>query len=366
MFYLIYQKMAGLQTVVNNYYSELVRRKELKIDFLTLLPSDEAMLKEYSDLGSNIYYIKGEKERNLHLFIKEIKNFFKKHHDYDIIHSHQTNFDFFYLKEAKKYNIPIRIMHSHNTTYDINKYRMFITRKLSTYYSNCHFACSEEAGRFYFGKKFGRDKNDYIVNNAVNLNIFKFDENMRQYVRERLNLKNMFVIGNVARMTAVKNHKFLIDVFYEVLKINNNSFLFLVGDGPTKEELMDYAQKKGIYDKINFYGTTNKVNEIMQCFDCLVLPSLFEGVPLTLIEAEASGIKCIFNKNIDSHLKDSPLELKLGLDIGAHEFANRIINFCKDSKREDIRKIIENSNFDISVEANKLYYEYIKLMKGSK
>lgn len=355
-------KNGGVQSVVNNYTSQLMKYKDITIDFLTLLPNDEEMVKSIELLGGHVYQIAGSREKKLSLFIKEIKSFFKNHHDYDIIHSHQTNLDLFYLKEAKKWNIPVRIMHAHNTNCDISKIRMEVIKLSSRIYANYYFACSSESGKWMYGNKIAGGNRFYVVNNAILFDKYAYNEATREKYRSINKLDKNFVIGNVSRMTSTKNHSFLIDVFYEIKKMDQSAKLFLVGDGPLKEELIEKVKRLEMQDDVVFYGLSNEVNNLLQMMDVFVLPSLFEGVPVSIIEAASSGIKYVISENIDSHLNKNDLELKLCLSDGAKVWAKEIYDFAKKYNRKNEKQLIENSGFDIEVESKKIAKIYQEIL----
>lgn len=359
-------KNGGVQSVVNNYYEQLCKNKEIQIDFLTLLPGDEKVQKDLEEKGCNIYQIKGSQEKNLFIFLKEIKNFFKEHHDYDILHNHQTNLDFFYLREAKKWKIPVRIMHAHNTNCDINWIRMKVLRLMSKAYANYYFACSEEAGKWMFGKNIINNDKFYVVNNAINVQKYSYNPEVRRIIRNENKFDDSFIVGNISRMTSVKNQSFLIDVFNEILKLEKKAKLLLIGEGPLKKQLEAKTEKLGIQDDVIFYGTTNKVNEILQSMDVFVLPSLFEGVPVTIIEAAASGIKYVISDTIDSHLKSNELEVKLNLNSTAEEWAKEILKSSKTYNRNNQSDLLKMSGFDIEEETKKLKIIYENALKGEK
>ena len=320
----------GVQSVVNNYYNHM-NLEENQIDFLTLLPGDKDMEEEWAKKGCNIYKIKGSEEKNLYLFYKEIKKFFKEHHDYDVIHSHQTNLDIFYLREAKRWKIPVRILHAHSTNCDISKFRMLILRLTSKIYANYFFACSEEAGSF---------------SNAIEVEKYAYNSRIREEQRKENNIENNFVIGNVARMVDMKNHDFLLKVFKEILIMNKEAKLLLIGNGPLEEKL-----KK-------------EVNDLLQAMDVFVLPSLFEGVPLTVIEAAASGTKYVISDKIDSHLKKNDLELKISLDETPEFWAKQILKFAEDYTKVNQKELLIESKFDIATESNRLEKIYQEILKG--
>lgn len=352
----------GVQSVVNNYLSKMDTEKT-QIEFLTLLPGDTQMEEEWRNKGCKIYHIGGSKEKNLFLFLKEIRNFFKEHHDYDIIHSHQTNLDIFYLREAKKWKIPVRIMHTHTTGCDISKFRMNILRFMSKRYANYYFACSKEAGRWMFGKNIEKNERFYVINNAIDVKNYIYNEEIRRRVRKENNLEDCFVVGNVARMVEMKNHKFLIEVFEEILKVKSNAKLLLIGDGPLRNQIEQQVTELNINKNVIFYGVTDKVNEMLQAMDVFVIPSFFEGGPITMFEAAASGMKYIISERINRRLLENDLELQLDLSDTPKEWANRIIEFSEKYERRDQSKLLIDSEFDLTTEAKKLQNVYQKILK---
>lgn len=353
----------GVQSVVNNYYNHM-NLEENQIDFLTLLPGDKDMEEEWAKKGCNIYKIKGSEEKNLYLFYKEIKKFFKEHHDYDVIHSHQTNLDIFYLREAKRWKIPVRILHAHSTNCDISKFRMLILRLTSKIYANYFFACSEEAGSFMFGKNIKKNKRFYVISNAIEVEKYAYNSRIREEQRKENNIENNFVIGNVARMVDMKNHDFLLKVFKEILIMNKEAKLLLIGNGPLEEKLKKETKELEIDKNVIFYGVTNKVNDLLQAMDVFVLPSLFEGVPLTVIEAAASGTKYVISDKIDSHLKKNDLELKISLDETPEFWAKQILKFAEDYTKVNQKELLIESKFDIATESNRLEKIYQEILKG--
>lgn len=355
----------GVQSVVNNYWNAL-EKENVQIDFLTLLPGDKKLEDELRQKNCNIYQLKGSEEKNLFLFMKEIKNFFKEHHDYDILHNHQTNLDMFYLREARKWKIPVRIMHAHSTNCDISKVRMTILRKMSKRYANYYFACSEEAGKWMFGRNIDKSDTFYIFNNAIDTEKYSYNEEIRNKIRKENHLENAFIVGNVARMVEMKNHQFLVDIFQEILKIQKNAKLLLIGDGPLKSVIQEKVERLNLQDNVIFWGATNQVHEMLQMMDVFVLPSLYEGVPVSVIEAAASGMKYVISDTIDSHLKENQLELKIHLNDKAEDLAQRILDFSVSYDRKNQKQLLQESGYDIITQASELKEIYKKLWQGEK
>lgn len=191
-----------------------------------------------------------------------------------------------------------------------------------------------------------------------------YNETVRQEQRKENHIENNFVIGNIARMIEMKNHLFLLEVLKEILKIQPNAKLLLVGDGPYKGEVQKKAEELELQKDVIYYGVTDKVNEVLQAMDVFVLPSLYEGVPLTVIEAAASGIKYVISDTINSHLEKNELELKLSLQLAAKEWAEKILNHTKEYNRRNQRKLIEDSGFDIKKQTLLLEKIYKDILQG--
>lgn len=191
-----------------------------------------------------------------------------------------------------------------------------------------------------------------------------YNETVRQEQRKENHIENNFVIGNVARMIEMKNHLFLLEVLKEILKIQPNAKLLLVGDGPYKGEVQKKAEELELQKDVIYHGVTDKVNEVLQAMDVFVLPSLYEGVPLTVIEAAASGIKYVISDTINSHLEKNELELKLSLQLAAKEWAEKILNHTKEYNRRNQRKLIEDSGFDIKKQTLLLEKIYKDILQG--
>ncbi|MCI9087245.1 MAG: glycosyltransferase family 1 protein [Clostridia bacterium] len=165
-------------------------------------------------------------------------------------------------------------------------------------------------------------------------------------------------------MIEMKNHSFLLEVLKEILKIQLNAKLLLVGDGPYKEAIQKKAEELKLQNDIIYYGVTDKVNEVLQVMDVFILPSLYEGVPLTVIEAAASGLKYVISDTINSHLAKNELELKLSLQLTAKEWAEKILNHTKEYNRMNQKELIENSGFDIKKQTLLLEKIYKDILQG--
>lgn len=283
----------GVESFVMNYYKHLDHSK-IQFDFLCDADSTNIPYKEIEALGGKVIII--PPYQHAISYQKELKKALKKG-DYKLVHSHINTLSVFSLLAAKRAGVPIRIAHSHSTTNKKEKKKhllKIILRPLSKVFSTHYMSCSEHAGRWQFGNKAFSAGKVKLIHNAIELNKFKFNENIRNDIRRKLKIDNgTLVVGNIGRFVQTKNHSFLIDIFKEIHEQNSNSILIMVGQGPLMKEIQEKAKNMGLSDQVKFLGQIDNVNELYQAFDVFILPSLYEGLGMVLIEAEASGLKCI-------------------------------------------------------------------------
>lgn len=348
---------AGLENMLINYYRNIDRSK-VQFDFLTHRDDKGAYDDEIVRMGGKVYHAPRLLPHNYLKYFKFMKKFFLKHTEYQIIHSHIDTMSSFPLFAAKKAGIPFRISHSHSSKLD-KDFKLpikFIGKMLTPKFANKHFACGKKAGEFLYKK--GAFE---IINNAVDLNKFKFNEALRRKKRKELKIsENTFVIGHVGRYMYIKNQSFLIDVFNEVLKYNSDSILMLIGKGPDEVFLRKKVEELKIVDKVMFLIDRDDVNELYQVMDIFVMPSLFEGLPLVAIEAQANGLPCVVSSNISNEVLLTNNIQSFDLTMGEKLWANRL---SKISLKRDFNnlKILKDAGFDIANEAKKLEKIYIEM-----
>lgn len=341
----------GVESVIMNYYRN-INRNQIQFDFLCN-GDGIAYSDEINELGGDIFYIT-PLSKNPIKYKKELKNFFKENSKkYDVIWVNVcalSNID--YLKYAKKYGINRRIIHSHNSQSIESKLkRIFhnINKNYVTNYSTDLWACSKEAGEYFFDQK-----RFNIINNAINLDDFKYDQEIRNKTREELKLGDKFVIGNVARFHFQKNHKFLIDIFYELVKKKPNSMLLLIGEGEDMPEIKKLVEELELDDKVLFLGKRSDINQLYQAMDVFILPSLFEGLPVVLVEAQASGIPVIASsEGIPENTKMVDNFTFVSLNNSFEFWSDIILNQNLVNKSELNIKLLKEKGFDINIESNK-------------
>lgn len=295
---------------------------------------------------------------------KELKKVLKEN-NYKIVHSHISTMSVFSLFAAKCAGIPIRIAHSHSTTNKKEKKKNLmkqVLRPFSKVFATNYMCCSELAGRWLFGNKEYDKGNVYLLNNAIDLDKFKYDEKLRKKKREELGIKDdTLVIGHLGRFVAQKNHTFLIDIFNEIHKKNNNSILLLAGQGPLMGDIKNKVKELNLEDSVKFLGQRNDANELYQAFDVFLLPSLYEGLPVVGVEAQAAGLLCYLSDDMTKETKVLDITKFMSLNNTPEEWADNILDDVKKYKRIDTSKEMTAKNFNIKEEAKKLEEYYLNL-----
>lgn len=353
----------GVESVVMNYYKN-INREKLQFDFICDKDSTNIPYEEIEALGGKVIII--PPYQNLSQYIKELTKVFKKN-NYKIVHSHINTLSVFPLYVAKKCKIPIRIAHSHSTTNKKEIKRNIlkqILRPFSKKYATNYFCCGELAGRWQFGNKTYNQNKVYLLNNAIDLEKFTYNKTIRQNTRKKLNIKeDTLVIGHIGRFVTTKNHLFILEIFKEILTKNPNSLLLLVGQGPLKEEIIKKIKSLNIEDKVKLLGQLKETNEIYQALDVFLLPSLYEGLPVVGIEAQAAGLLCIFSDKITKKLKILNESTFISLDTKKEEWSKIIIEKSKQHTKKNTKKELQKANYDIKIEATKLEKKYLELLK---
>lgn len=295
---------------------------------------------------------------------KELKKVLKEN-NYKIVHSHISTMSVFSLFAAKCAGVPVRIAHSHSTTNKKEKKKNLmkqVLRPFSKVFATNYMCCSELAGRWLFGNKEYDKGNVYLLNNAIDLDKFKYDEKLRKKKRKELGIKDdTLVIGHIGRFVAQKNHTFLIDIFNEIYKKNNNSILLLAGQGPLMEDIKNKVKDLNLDDSVKFLGQRNDANELYQAFDVFLLPSLYEGLPVVGVEAQAAGLLCYLSDDMTKETKVLDITKFMSLNNTPEEWADNILDDIKKYKRIDTSKEMTAKNFNIKEEAKKLEEYYLNL-----
>lgn len=347
----------GVESVVLNYYRNINKTK-IQFDFICDEDSTDIPYNEIESLGGKVILI--PPYQKVIKYHKELKKVLKEG-NYKIVHSHINTLSVFSLCAAKSAGVPIRIAHSHSTTNKKEWKKNFlkqVLRPFSKVFATNYMCCSELSGRWLFGNKEYDKGNIYKLNNAIDLDKFKYDEKIRKEKRKELKInEDILVIGHIGRFVEQKNHRFLIDIFNEIHKKSKNAILLLAGKGPLMDEMKDKVNILGLEKFVKFLGQRNDVNELYQVFDIFLLPSLYEGLPVVGIEAQATGNICFLSDNMTKETKVLDSTLFMSLNKNAEEWANNILDNVNTNKK-NITEEISKYGFNIKKEVRKLENEY--------
>lgn len=348
-----YMGRGGLETMLMNYYRHIDRTR-VQFDFLVHRAERADYDDEIDALGGVIYRLPRLVPWSKS-YLAELNGFFASHTEYKIVHVHQDCLSSVILKSAQANGVPVRIAHSHSSGQDKNfKYPIkLLYRRSIPRYATLLFACAKDAGDWMFcGAPY------QIVNNAIDVGAYTYDPSKREKIRCQLGVKDEFVIGHVGRFMYPKNHPFLIDIFAALLKKEHNAILLLVGDGEEMPKIRAKAQDLGIDDKVRFLGVRSDVAELMQAMDLFAFPSLYEGLPVTMVEAQAAGLPCVVSNVIPHDAYLTNLVTPVSLSESAETWAAEILKNSNVQRIDRYSEIAAHS-FDITVEAKKLQEFYL-------
>uniref|UniRef100_I5AQ98 Glycosyltransferase n=1 Tax=Eubacterium cellulosolvens (strain ATCC 43171 / JCM 9499 / 6) TaxID=633697 RepID=I5AQ98_EUBC6 len=301
-------RIGGAETVAMNLY-RFIDRERFEFHYLVYGDSVGDYEDEVKALGGLVIHTKCSIREKIN-FSHVLKQIYKMYGPYEIVHVHMMFHNGVVLSAAKKVGIPVRISHAHSTNGGgenrgcnriIHAIYSLYERWLINRTANILISCGNDAGVFLYGKR-AFDKRCIVIKNGIDVSKYKFDTRLRNIYRKKYNLSGKIVFGCVGHFEKVKNHAFLIDVFSEFCMQERASELVLLGDGILRSTIENQCLELKIKDKVLIMGNVNDVGNWMNAFDCLLMPSIFEGMPLALIEAQASGLKCIVSQNISAEI----------------------------------------------------------------
>lgn len=346
--------VGGAETFMMKIYRN-IDRKKYQIDFCVGSFARGYYDDEIESLGGKIHRIHS-KSSNLKKFKKELYDVVK-YNSYDYVFRITSNAaGLMDLKIAKKAGAKVCSARSSNSSDGDSikqKVAHLVGKLLYLKYVDVAIAPSELAGTYTFGNKKVNSGKVVFLNNALDLNIFKFDASKRKKIREELGIsENTLLIGHIGRFETQKNHMFLIDVFKEILNKNKKAKLLLVGQGSLREDIEKQLENLGIYDRVIFTGIRSDVPELLSAIDVLIFPSLYEGMPNTVIEAQATGLPCIISDTITKEADITGLVEYVSLEKTAEEWAEIALSVNIGERRNTHTDFIENG-YDIKQVAEK-------------
>lgn len=344
-----YMGRGGLETMLMNYYRKIDKDK-IQFDFLVHRDFKADYDQEILSLGGKIYRLPTLNPVSK-TYQDKLNLFFKLHREYKIVHSHLDCMSAIPLKAAKNNGIPICIAHAHNSnqTKDKKYFLKMLYKRSIPKYSDFLFACGEEAGKWMFGgKKF------FVLNNAIDAAAYIYDKNKRGKIRKAFRVdQTTLIIGHVGRFAPQKNHMMLIEIYNTIKKKVPNSKLLLVGIGDLMDKIKSEVACRGLQDNVIFAGVRSDVPELLQAMDVFIFPSINEGLPVSIIEAQAAGLPCVISDGVPLECKKTDLIYQQRLKDSVDKWADAALKAAKIERRNTFDEIVR-SGFDVSYEAKKL------------
>ena len=352
--------MGGSQMFVLNVYNNIDRSK-IRFDFVVREGKTYLLENKILSLGGKIYYCPKYKGYNHFSYVKWWKEFFREHPEYKIIHGHVRSTAAIYLQIAKSFGLKT-IVHSHSTQNGkgmasiVKAVLQFPIRFIADYF----FACSQVSGEWLFGKKITQQSNFSLIPNAIDMAQFDYNPTKRVQMRKQLGLENNFVVGHVGRLDVPKNHAFLLKIFAEVYKNNTQARLLLLGEGPLKDQLIKQARTLSIDKVVHFCGNQSP-SDYYQAMDAFVFPSLYEGLGISIIEAQASGLPCVISANLPKEADlDCDLVTRVGLEQPAAVWSKTVLAQMGKKPRQSQQDKVTGKGYDISATTHWLQDFYLE------
>lgn len=349
----------GTEAMLMNLYRH-IDRNQVQFDFLLTEQNHCQYEDEILAMGGRIYRVPRLSLKNLFSYIVCIYKFFKEHSIYKIVHSHTSSKSAIPLAIAKVAGMPIRIAHSHNNSsgkWSLNRIVRDSLKPLLKMVMTDGFACSVDAKRWLFGNKC--DMVD-VFPNAIDLSAFGRNEETYCRLKKQLNItENLCVIGMVARFSEQKNHLFALEIFAEFVKKDSSAILLLVGDGELRPQIEEKIKLLHLENNVIMTGVVSNVQDYLQVVDVLLMPSLYEGLGIALIEAQAVGIPCLASTGVPKEANITGLVEFLSLEESPKAWASKIEEILAKPQNIDYRKKLADAGYDITESAQKLQNWYI-------
>lgn len=350
-----YMGRGGLETMLMNFYRNIDREK-IQFDFLVHRDFEADYDEEIRQLGGRIYRISRLNPVSRD-YLNQLDSFFKEHPEYKIVHSHVDCMAGIPLKYAKKNGVPVRIAHAHNSNQTKNKKYLLklLYKQLIPKYATNLYACAEAAGRWMF-----RNREFSVLNNAIDSRKYCYNFETAKRVRAELKIsEKTLVIGHVGRFDPQKNHEFLVKIFVEILRRVPDAKLLLVGAGDLQADVQKQVLSLGIQDHVIFTGVRSDVYDLLQAMDVFLFPSLYEGLPVSIIEAQAAGLPCVISDKVPIECKKTDLVQQVKLTENYEMWAETVISAAQQNERRDTSEEIKNAGFDVCENARQLEEFYL-------
>lgn len=341
-----------------------VDREKVQFDFIVDCDKENVFAEEIEKLGGKIFHFPKFNGKNYALIRSTWKTFFKDHPEYKVLHSHVRSYASLYLPIAKSFGVKT-IIHSHNTSngHGVTALGKKILQYPLRFQADYFFGCSEIAGQWLFGKNVVKSDRYFMLKNAVDMERFAFRKEIRERIRKELAVdENTLLIGHVGRMHPQKNHRFLLECFAKIAAEKKDVKLMLLGDGDLRESVAEQIKQLELQDHVLMLGMRKNVENYLSAMDCLVLPSLHEGLPVVIVEAQANGLNCFVSDTVTKEVQLSDLVRYLPINQGVEIWVDSVL--AADFSRVDVSEMIRSSGFCIRESSSWLSNFYMEIVSG--
>lgn len=347
----------GAETMAMNLYRN-INRNEIQFGFTNHSGRKAAYDDEIEALGGEIFKLPKFKGYNYGAYVKAWRQLLREHPEYKIIHIHNYNIAGIVSRIAREEGVLVRITHSHSTRLNLPWLKKCVFHLLHSSMmknSTDFFSCGVNAGRFMFGKH-----NFTVVSNGLDTSRFLFNPKVRESLRQQLGVDEFTkVYGHVGSFRTPKNHTFLINIFKEIHRIDSSARLVLIGSGELLDAIHNQTKQLGLEDSVIFLGQQSNVNQWLSALDVFIMPSLWEGLPVSVVEAQCAGLPCVISDVIDHDVNLTGHVKFIRLDLSAQYWANEIMSI-KPTNRVDMGNIVTESSYNIdkvTAQLSKFYKE---------
>lgn len=353
---------AGIETMLMNYYRHMDRSR-VQFDFLCNKKKPGDYDGEIRAMGGRIFRSPGLNPLRYPQYLRYMQRLFRQYPEYRIVEAHNGAFGVYALYAARRSGVPVRIFHAHGAglTRDKKLPLKLVCRALLPYQLNRRFTCGAAAARCYFGEAAARAGAYELIPNAIEPERFAYNGEVRARLRAEHGLTEKHVVGHVGRFAAQKNHRFLLEVFAALAKTDDRAQLVLLGEGELMERVRAQAEALGLAGRVDFLGSVSNTHEWYQAFDCLVLPSLWEGLPVVGVEAQAADLPCVFSGSVTREAALTERARFISLDAPVTAWAEALRGALAETGRRDRSRLIAEKRYDIRTEAVRLQELYLRM-----
>lgn len=348
-------EFGGVEAMLLNYTTHFQHPEQFEFHIITQDINDDNCIRQFEDAGYTVHVVT-HKRKSIAKNIREVYQVLKQER-FDIVHSHMTLTNFYVLFLAKMLGVRVRISHAHSAFREDNlkaKLTFPILKRMNRAAANIWVACGYNAGVFLYGKDAVDTHKVYMMRNAIDLQCFQKNDEIRQMIRKKYGFGDGVCIGHIGRFSPPKNHFFVLEIFDAIRKIAPKAKFLLVGDGELRDGILAKIKELQLEDSIVLTGNVTNTNEFYQVMDVFILPSFYEGLPVVSIEAQAANLPCLISENVDHRCAITSNVHFLSIQKSADEWAREILKYASQPRSDDNIEALTKAGYNIETEARKL------------